>query len=95
MNEVLHANIFFIIASVGFVVLTLIVCIILFHVLKIVSTIRRIVDRIEMSSELLAEDVADLRAFVRRGSFVSQLFSFIMPSGARRARRSKNTESAD
>jgi hypothetical protein len=95
MNEVLHANIFFVIASIGFVVLTIIVSIILFQVLKIVTSIRRIIDRIEMSSELLAEDVADLRAFVRRGGFVSQLFSFIMPKGARRAKRAAKEDTTD
>jgi hypothetical protein len=85
MTEVLHANIFFVIASVAVVLFSIIVCVILYHVLKIVKAIRRMVDRIEAGSEMIAEDVEQFRSFVMRGSLVSQLINFFM--GGRRSRR--------
>lgn len=85
MNEVLHANIFFIITSVAVIVFTLLLCFALYHVVKILQSIRRIVDRIDASSEMIVEDVEQLRSYVLEGSLVSQLVSFFMG----RARRSK------
>lgn len=67
MTEVLHANIFFIIASVATVGFCILVCIILFHVLKIVRSVQAIVKRIEEGSETIADDVATMRSFMKGG----------------------------
>ena len=61
LNEILHANIFFIIASVGVVLFIIITSLILYHVLKVVQAVRRIVERVERGSEVLAEDIEDIR----------------------------------
>jgi hypothetical protein len=64
MNEVLHANIFFIIASLSTVVFCILISLILFHVLKIIRIIRSILEKIEAGSEMIARDVANVRSLV-------------------------------
>ena len=86
MTEVLHANIFFFIASVGVILFTLLVCVALYHVVKILRSIRRIVERVEEGSETIAEDVAQLRSYVVSGSLFSQIISFFMGTKATRSR---------
>lgn len=90
MSDIVQADIFFFIASVGIVVLTLLVCLILYQVLKIVSSIRRLITRIEEGSEVIAEDVSQLRAYVLEGSLVSQLIRFFVPKAVRRSKRSRS-----
>ena len=89
MSEILQANIFFMITSVAVVFLTLFVCVILYHVIKILKSIRRIVDRVDEGSEIIAEDVSQLRAYVTEGSLVSQIMSFVTGQKARKASRTK------
>lgn len=88
----MQADIFFFIASVGIVLLTFLVCLILYQVFKIVRSIRRIITRIEEGSDVIAEDVAQLRAYVMEGSLISQLISFFMPRGMRRKRRTIDSD---
>ncbi len=92
MSDIVQADIFFFIASVGFFVLTLLVCLILFQVLKIVKAIRRIMERIEAGSEVIADDAAQLRAFVMEGSLFSQVIKFFVPRAARREKRRARNE---
>ena len=74
MNEILHANIFFVIASVATVCFTVLLCVLLYHVIKIVRAIRRIVERVETGSEALASDVEELRKNLNP----TRLFGFVM-----------------
>ena len=74
MTEVLHANIFFIITSVAVIVFTCLVCVLLFQLIKIVKAIRRIVDRVEAGSEVLAEDIDNIRSSFN----VAKLIQFVM-----------------
>ncbi len=80
MNEVLHANIFFFIATVATVVFCVFGCFILYHVLKIVKSIRAIVERIEAGSEVIARDVAHVRELVASGGIWSRVLKFIIGS---------------
>lgn len=89
MSEVLQANIFFAIASIAFVIATLFVCVILYHIIKLIQSIRRIIDRIDESSEVIADDVAQLRTYVQEGTFVSQIMSLIFGQKGRTSRSKK------
>ena len=95
MSDIVQADIFFFIASIGIVVLTILVCLILYQVLKVVKSIRRILERIDEGSEVIAEDVSQLRAFVLEGSLVSQLIHFFVPRAARRAKRAARKDDND
>lgn len=92
MTETLHANIFFLIASVGVVLFIFLVSIALYHIIKIIRSIRRIVDRIEAGSVTVAEDLSELRETLHP----KHLFSLLMNlSGMARPRRRKRTVEDD
>ncbi len=88
MNEVLHANIFFVIASIATVVFCVLISLILFHVFKIVRSLRAIIERIEAGSEVIAQDMASLREAVASGGIWSRIIQFIM--GTKNGRRNKS-----
>jgi len=88
MSEVLHANVFFIIASVGTVVFIIMVSVALYQVVKILRSVRSIVERVEVGSETILEDVSQLRSYVISGSLFSQLIGLFMGK-ATRARSKK------
>lgn len=87
MNEILHANIFFIIASVGVVVFIIITSLILFQVYKVVRLIRRIVERVERGSEVLSEDIEELRHNFNPTRIISFIMSLIPMAGAAKRKR--------
>lgn len=74
MSEVLHANIFFFIASFATVVFCIIGTLILFQVYKIIKIIRSLLERVESASEAAAEDIAHVRQLVARGGLLSTVF---------------------
>lgn len=92
MTETLHANIFFLITSVAVVLFTLLACIVLYHVIKIVRSVRRIVDRIEAGSESVLDDINELRESLSPTRIVSFLMSMV---GMRTGRRSRSRRVAD
>lgn len=79
MDEVLHANIFFVIASVATVLFTIIVCFILYQVWRIVKLVRQIVERMEAASQVIAKDAAEVHKFMENGGgMFAKLFSLIL-----------------
>jgi len=95
MTEILHANIFFFIASSATIVFCILVSMILYQVYKIIISVRAIIDRIEMKSEKIAEDIDAMRTFVRHGSIVSTLFNLFSGRTRNRRRSSRSAESED
>lgn len=89
MSELLHANIFFFIASLATVVFCILISMVLYQVFKIMQSVRLIMERIEMKSEQIADDIDAVRTFIRRGSIMSTLFN-LFTSGRTRRRRSAN-----
>ena len=90
MNEILHANIFFIIASIATVCFCILVCYILFQVIKILQLVRSILDRVAAGSEVLASDLAHIRMFFAEEGFLSRLLAMFgggKPSRRKRARK--------
>ena len=85
MEELLQANIFFFITSVAVILFTLLVCVALYYVIKILRAVRSIVDRIDTGSEHIAEDISQLRSYIAEGSLISQIVGlFIRTKGGRR-----------
>ncbi|NCT02119.1 hypothetical protein GW766_02630 [Candidatus Parcubacteria bacterium] len=78
MNEILHANIFFLIATIATVVFCVLLSFILYHVLKIVKSLRAIIERIEAGSEVIARDVAQVRELVVGGGIWSRAIQFFI-----------------
>ncbi len=90
MSEVLQANIFFYIASVATVLFCLVVTMILFQIYKIMKTVRSILERIDSASEVMAEDVAQVRKLVATGGIVSTIMGLVF--GTKKKKRSKVAE---
>jgi len=78
MNEILHANVFFVIASIATTIFCIMVCIILYQVIKIVRSIRAIVERVEVGSEAIVEDMAQIREYVANGGLFARIIKFFM-----------------
>jgi hypothetical protein len=93
MSEVLQANIFFYIASVATVVFCIVVTMILFQIYKVMKTIRSILERIDSASEVMAEDVAQVRKLVATGGVVSTIMGIVF--GGKKKKRARATESED
>lgn len=90
MNEILHANIFFFIASIATIAFSVLVCIAMYQVIKILKSIRALLERIEAGSDVIAEDVAAVRNFVVKGGLISHLLSLVTQGRAKpRARATK------
>lgn len=90
MSEVLQANIFFLIASIATVIFCIVVTMILFQFYKVMKTIRSILDRIDNASDVVAEDVAQVRKLIATGGLVSTVMSLVF--GAKKKRRTKHDE---
>lgn len=93
MDEVLHANIFFIIASVATVLFCILICLILWQVLKIVKMVRSIVERMETASEIIAKDAAEVHKFMENGGgMFAKLFSLILSLAGDQSRRKRSRD---
>lgn len=95
MNEVLLTNVFFMITSGAVVLFTLLLCIGLYYVIKILRAVSRIVERVEEGSETVAHDVARLRAYIAEGTLISQIIGMFVKTTHRNALRHKAKEEAD
>lgn len=78
MSEVLKMDIFFVIASVATVFVSILVCVILYQVIKMLKIVRRVLERVEAGSEMIAEDVATIRSYVFSGGAISRIMSFLI-----------------
>ncbi len=92
MGEVLLTNIFFFITAASVIVLTVFVSIAFFHVIKIIRSIRNIVERIDQGSEVLAEDLHAARAVA---SSTSTALSHLLGFKANLRHSPKATERKD
>ena len=92
MTEVLQANIFFLITAMAVVVFTIFLCVAMYFVIKILSSVRNITERIDESSEVIADDIQQLRTYIVEGSLISQIIGLFIKS--KRSRR-KQTEDVD
>jgi len=75
MSEILQANIFFFITSIAVIVFTFLLSVALFHFIKIMKSVRKIMERVEVESEAIADDVERLRVFITEESFLSRFFT--------------------
>lgn len=80
MDEVLHANIFFFITGIAVIVFTALLCVALFHGIKVLKTLRRIMDRIESETEVIAEDMQSVRAYFSEDGLLRRLIVKLMGS---------------
>lgn len=78
MSEVLMTNVFFIITGTSVVIVSIFFLIVLYHVFKIIRTLRRIIEKIENGAEQVAEDAALLKDQLTSGKLFGTLVSYVM-----------------
>jgi hypothetical protein len=73
MSEVLEANIFFFITSIAVIIFTVMLCVLLYYLIKITASVRRVIERIEAGSEIIADDMSHFRKYFTENSILSHL----------------------
>jgi hypothetical protein len=66
MDLVLQTNIFFYITSAAVVVVTVLVCVVLYYVARILRDVREVTDRVKRGTEHLADDLENLRRDIKQ-----------------------------
>jgi len=74
MSDVLHANIFFFITAIAVVLVTVMVIIALYYVIRILRAVRDVAERVREGSEVIAQDAANFREGILSGSFLSAIY---------------------
>ena len=82
MSEILHANIFFFISSIATIVFAIMGCIVLYHVIRILKSLRNLLENVAGASEMIAEDITTVRNFVFKGGMISHLMRLVVGSSA-------------
>lgn len=60
MNTVLHADIFFIISSFGFIIFFILITMILFAILRLTKKVERIADMVEKKIDVIGDEAEEL-----------------------------------
>jgi hypothetical protein len=98
MTEVLHANVFFFVTGIAVIVISVILCILLYHFIRALKSIRRILGSIERGTEAISDDMQNIRSYFARGGLIGGLLSILRgvggsaeaPKKRRRKTRKKN-----
>lgn len=90
MSEVLYTNVFFIITAVAVVIFTIFLCVAMYFVIKILRTVRKIIDRVDSGSETIADDIAQLRSYVAEGSLFSHIVGLFVGTKTRRRKKTED-----
>jgi large-conductance mechanosensitive channel len=74
MNQILQAQIFFFISSVGFVILWILLAIFLFYLIRAMNTFARIMDKIEGGIDKVGDTTKEILEDVRDSVVFNFLF---------------------
>ena len=75
MNEVLLANVFFVITGSAVLVVASFVCFLCYHGIKIVKRASALLERVETSAERLADDVQAFRDYLAKGNIFGRIIT--------------------
>lgn len=89
MSEVLQANIFFFITSVAVVLVTILVCVVLFYVARVFRSMDRMVRRLDESSAAFADTLMELRERIAQGKVLAAIGLLLRRIAPRASRSSK------
>ncbi len=71
---------------------TMLVCILLYQLIRIARLVRQIVERVEAGSEVLADDLDSLRDSLNPAKFISFIMSLVPGSKPRRRKTTKRSK---
>ena len=93
MNDFLQMDIFFFVTTVAIVILSLLVAFILYRVYRILTDVEHISHEWSQESDLMRQDIADLRQNVRDNGFkFKNLFDLYSLTLGRFTRKKKRNE---
>ena len=78
MNELLLANLFFIITGSAVLVVGTFLCILCFHLITFMRKARAALDRMEASAEVLMDDVKTLRDRIANGGIFGKIVTAVV-----------------
>ena len=84
MTEILQANIFFFITSIAVIIFTSLLCVAVYQVIKILKSVRRIVDRLEEGTEVLADDIENIRTSFNPTKLISFIVGMMPQTGSKK-----------
>lgn len=88
MDTFIHADIFFFVTTIAVALFSIALIIVLVFIIKILNNIQKISDTIRNESELLVEDVHELRGKIHRNKITAGgIFNFFRDLFARKNRR--------
>lgn len=90
MNDISLVDIFFVITGSAVIIITIMIVIGLLYVIMFVRTIKRVAKTAQRATELVSEDISELRDNIReRGFSLSSLASFAKALGKGKITRKK------
>lgn len=90
MDTLIKADVFFFITTIAVVLLAILFIIVLIYIIRILNDMKYISRRLKKESDLVSEDIAELRAQMRRGGFkLRNLITFFSNIYKRNKRKSK------
>ncbi|MDR3547672.1 MAG: hypothetical protein P4M11_05295 [Candidatus Pacebacteria bacterium] len=96
MNEFLKMDTFFVISTIGFVVLGILLIVVLVYVIRLLRTLGRIALTVEEETDALKDDLDEVRASIKRGGvgILSGILSFlglVNKTGKRLTKKRRNS----
>lgn len=88
MNTLIHANIFFFISSIGFIIFFILIAMILASVLRLTKKVERIAEKVEKKVDAFGDEAEELIADLQDSLIFRMLF------GGGRARKTAKTMKA-
>lgn len=73
-ETLIHADAFFFIASIGFIVVTILIAVGLVYIISILRSVRRITEKIETGINTVGEDAKELISDLRNSTAFRMLF---------------------
>ena len=92
MEEVLHANIFFFVTGIAVIIISAILCVVLYQTIRVLKSVRKILSSLERGTEAISEDFQTIRSYFERGGLIGGLsMLFGRPIASTRKRTTKRT----
>ena len=76
MNDILKSDVFFFVTTVAVIVITVLVGVLIAYVIRIMSKVSYIADKAKQQTDLLSEDLGELRANMKQGFKLRHLGKF-------------------
>jgi predicted Holliday junction resolvase-like endonuclease len=89
MTDFLKQDIFFFITSIAVIILTLLLAILIFYIIKISKNIKYISERAKTEADLISEDISNLRDNVKEHGAKFKYFASFFSDLAKKANKKK------